>query len=435
MTEEKTDSDGTENKLSSRTTPTWELELLISGATVFGLMQLPDALNRVLVIMMNSNEEPIVDLIGTVSIYLQFSLVTLIITFVLHLLARAYWVAMVGMYSVYPMGIRWDRSSSGGPAYREFGEKKMGSMPELIDRADNRATQIFGLGFGMAMAMMVASLVVGLMIIVMMIVQMANGDLQKWNIALWTALGFLFLPFFVAYFVDYQFGEKLKANRKDGWIKKIYRLYRKIGMGNGTNPVIALFTTNEGTRKTSIGMAVVMIPLMLGVAAFIHTRGVTIDNGAYDGLPKPELGSERVLRPEYYASSRGEEFSTTLVPYIQDSVAESDYLRLFIPYHPVRSNHLLKKQCPESLERSAANQGVGLNCLSNFLAIQLDAQLLKQPLLAAVDPNTGQRGAMAMIDIRALSAGPHTLKIKAIPKNSETDEKAEAKFHVIPFWK
>ncbi len=424
-----------ENQPARRTTPTWELELLISGATVFGLMQLPDALNRALVILMNGNEEPIADLVRTVSIYLQFSLITLILTFVLHLLVRAYWVALVGMYSVYPQGIRWDRSSSGGPAYREFGENQMGSMPELIDRADNRATKIFGMGFGMALVMMVASLVVGLMIVIMMIVQMTNNDLERWNTVLWMALGVLFIPFFVAYLIDYQFGEKLKANRNDGWIKKIYGFYRKTGMGNGSNPMISLYTTNEGVKKTTIGMAVFMLPLMLGVAVFTNTRGVSIDNGAYDGLPKLELGAEQVLRPEYYESSRGEEFSTTLVPYIEDSVIESDYLRLFIPYHPPRYNRFLKQQCPESLVRKETNQGEGLNCLSSYFAIQVDNQAVNQPLLAATDPKTGQRGAVAMIDIRKFSDGQHVLKIKAIPKNSESEKKEEAKFHVIPFWK
>jgi len=88
-----------EDQPARRTTPTWELELLISGATVFGLMQLPDPLNRALIILMNGNEEAIVELVRTVSIYLQFSVITLIVTFILHLLTRAYWVALVGMYS------------------------------------------------------------------------------------------------------------------------------------------------------------------------------------------------------------------------------------------------------------------------------------------------------------------------------------------------
>lgn len=424
-----------ENQPAQRTTPTWELELLISGATVFGLMQLPDPLNRWLVILMNGNEQQIVELVRTVSIYLQFSLITLILTFVLHLLARGYWVAMVGMYSVYPQGIRWDKSATGGPVYREAGERQMGSMSERIEQADNRATKIFGIGFGMAMAMMAASIIVGLMIIVLMVVQMLGGDLDKWNTGLWILLGALFLPFFIAYLIDAQFGEKLKASGNDGWIRLIYWQYRKIGMGNGTNPLLTLYTSNEGAQKTAIGMAVVMIPLMLGIAVFTSTRGTAIDNGAYDALPKPELGSQWVMRQEYYASSRGDEFSTTLVPYIEDAVVASNYVRLFVPYQPSRYNEFLEKQCPASLARKAANDGDGLNCLSKYFAIQVDGKATTQNLMAATDAKTGQRGVVAMIDVRNLPDGQHLIKIKAVPKASEEAKKAAPKFHLIPFWK
>ncbi|HOZ05697.1 MAG TPA: hypothetical protein PLS60_09960 [Arenimonas sp.] len=425
-----------EDQPARRTTPTWELELLISGATVFGLMQLPDPLNRALIVMMNGNEGPIVDLVRTVSIYLQFSLITLIITFVLHLLARAYWVAIVGMYSVYPQGIRWEnKNTTGGPAYREFGKNEMGSMPDQIERADNRATKIFGLGFGMAMAMLIASAVVGLMILIMMIVQVSNGDMEVWNTAMWAVLGVLFLPFFTAYLVDFQFGEKLKEKGMDGWIKKIFQVYRKVGIGNGVNPVISLYTSNEGAQKTSIMMALVMIPLMFGVGIFTATRGSAIDNGAYDGLPKPQLGAELVVRPEYYSNSRGDEFSTTMVPFIEDSVVSTNFLRLFIPYQPNRFNEFLRKKCPDSLVRKLANQGKGLDCLSNYFAIQIDTQVTKHSLLSATDPETGQRGMVAMIDVRELSNGQHLLKVKVMPKDTESSEDKEPTFHKIPFWK
>lgn len=425
-----------EDQPARRTTPTWELELLISGATVFGLIQLPDPLVRALTILMNGNEQSILLMISVVSIYLQFSVIALIVTFVLHLLARAYWVAIVGMYSVYPQGIRWDnKNTTGGPTWREFGKKEMGSMADQIDRADNRATIIFGLGFGMALPMLVASLVVGLMIMIMMIVQMLNGDMEKWSLGLWAVLGTMFLIFLIAYCVDYQFGEKLKASGKDGWIKKIYGVYQAVGMGNGANPAITLYTSNEGAQKVSMMMSVVMIPLMIGIGLFTVTRGASIDNGAYDGLPKSQLGAEMVLRPEYYANSRGVEFITTMVPYIEDSVASGPYLRLFIPYQPNRYNDLLKKQCPESLVRKIANKGEGLECLSDYFAIQVDDQAITQPLLSATDSKTGQRGMVAMIDIRQLSDGPHVLKIKAILTRSENRKNEQPKFHKIPFWK
>ncbi|MGH8498721.1 MAG: hypothetical protein ACRERV_07955, partial [Methylococcales bacterium] len=278
----------------ARTTPTWETELLISGATVFGLMQLPDPLNRMLIIWMNGNEGAIVDLLRTISIYLQFSLITLILTFVLHLVARGYWVALVGLHSVYPQGIRWDKNTSGGPAYREIGKANMGSMPELIEKADNRATQIFSLGFGMAMAMMVASAIVGIMVIVLMVVQALHGDLELWNRALWTTLAIFLTPFLFTYVLDYQFGEKLKQQGKDAWIKKIFSWYQILGMGNASNPIVSVYTTNAGIKKTTLAMFVVMVPFMLVIGLLTATRGISIDNGAYDGLPKNAIGAMQV---------------------------------------------------------------------------------------------------------------------------------------------
>lgn len=424
-----------ENQPVQRTTPTWEVELLISGATVFSLMQLPDPLNRALNIWANGNEEAIVSLLHVIAIYLQFSLITLILTFLLHLIARGYWVALVGMHSVYPQGIRWDKDTSGGPAYREVGIRQMGSIPELIEKADNRATRIFGLGFGMALAMMVASAIVGSMILILMIVQVMHGDLDKWSDGLWIVFVIVFMPFFMAYLADYLFGEKLKAADKDGLIKKIFSLYQDIGIGNSSNPVISLYTTNEGIKKTSVTMAVIMIPLLVGISTFTSSRGISIDNGAYDGLPKVKLGAEHAIRPEYYASSRGETYSTILVPFINENVVSGNYLKLFIPYQPNRHNSLLEKQCPETLTTKAAGHGGGLSCLAKLLAIQIDSQPVTIPLLAGVDETTGQRGMVAMINTRELADGQHELKVNALATNKKSDKKTEDRFHRIPFWK
>ncbi|MGH8050037.1 MAG: hypothetical protein ACREPB_05190 [Arenimonas sp.] len=419
----------------ARTTPTWETELLISGATVFGLMQLPDPLNRMLIIWMNGNEGAIVDLLRTISIYLQFSLITLILTFVLHLVARGYWVALVGLHSVYPQGIRWDKNTSGGPAYREIGKANMGSMPELIEKADNRATQIFSLGFGMAMAMMVASAIVGIMVIILMVVQALHGDLELWNRALWTTLAIFLTPFLFTYVLDYQFGEKLKQEGKDGWIKKIFSWYQMLGMGNASNPIVSVYTTNAGIKKTTLAMFVVMVPFMLVIGLLTATRGISIDNGAYDGLPKNAIGALQVVRPEYYASSRGETYGTTLMPFIESEIASSDYLKLFIPYQPSKYNALLIEKCPAALGSKAVKNGEGLNCLAKLLEIQLDDQLVTVPLLGGTDMVTGQRGMIAMIDIRTLADGQHKLKIKSLQVGDKSRKKDQGRFHIIPFWK
>ena len=71
-------------------------------------------------------------------------------TFVMHLLLRAHWIALVGLNSVHPDGVLWENLRFGR---RLFGveQKALGTMSDAIERADNRATIVFGVGVSMAM--------------------------------------------------------------------------------------------------------------------------------------------------------------------------------------------------------------------------------------------------------------------------------------------
>src|SRR5688500_6169378 len=71
---------------------TWELELLISGAVVFALLQFPSALDRwfwrVDPHLVGAAEESAF----FVYFYSKLIVYTLVATFVVHLCSRAYWV-------------------------------------------------------------------------------------------------------------------------------------------------------------------------------------------------------------------------------------------------------------------------------------------------------------------------------------------------------
>lgn len=433
MTEEKTDSDGTENKLSSRTTPTWEMELLISGATVFGLMQLPAPLSRATALLMNSNADLIASLISTISIYLYVSLIALIVAFILHLIARGYWVAMVGLDSVYPQGIKWDRISSFGPAHRTVTEESSRPIKQLIEQADNRATLIFGLGFGLAVALIIPMLIVGSMLLVLLIVQYLGGDLALWHAMIWVLLFILMGPWMAAYIGDYCWGEKLARAGKDGWLKSIFRAYQKIGFWSGNNTVVSLYTTNLHSKKMAMLLLGGGVLFSFAAIMALDSRGLSLDNGAFLGLPRTLAADTPIIRPENYRRLRTDAQSLHLVPTIEDAVVDEHYLRLFIPYQPSKYNSLIRKQCPAALAVASANKGNGMACLSKVFDIKMDGKLVAVPLMASVDIDTRQRGMVAMIDVRKLDAGQHELSMIVFPRNLES--RAESRVHRIPFWK
>src|SRR6188768_3976027 len=83
------------------TSPTWELELFLSGALVFATLQLPDVVEH----FFHGLEPHLAGATRTVvmnlSLYAKAIAYTLLITFTVHLIGRALWVALMGLQSVF----------------------------------------------------------------------------------------------------------------------------------------------------------------------------------------------------------------------------------------------------------------------------------------------------------------------------------------------
>lgn len=416
--------------LSKHTTPTWEIELLISGATVFGLMQLPGPLAVLVQKGVFGNEQEIGSFLLVLGMYLQFSLLTLIATFVLHLLMRGYWVALVGLYSVYPEGIRWGDRKSYGPIYQRSDEGRMLGASAQIEAADNRATKIFGLGFGVALSLVPPSLLVGLFLALLFVVQALNLDASAWFIGFWLLFTVLFLPFLGVYLLDRWRGQQLIDQGRAGPLLKVFNLYARIGMGRGSNPLMALATSQIGSNRGTLYLLLGMMPVMIVISLAMAFRGRDIDNGAFDGLPSYQPSVEHSLHNGHYASLRDPANTNLLLPFLPDPFIKDGTLRLFIPYQPARHTPMMRHACPQALRKEAARRGDGLLCLAKLHAVSIDGQPLQADWLGGRDPGTGQRGIWAMIDVSTQAKGRHELVVQRLTpiRDGKLDE-------VVPDWR
>lgn len=140
---------------------TWELELLISGGVVFALLQLPSLLERAFLRL-----EPSLGGWGREAgflghMYLGAILYTLIIAFLLHLAARAYWIGLIGLETVYPEGIRWENLKYGPITIRMYREQ-IPTLRSLIVRVDLFCSSIFSLAFLMVLACLMSIVWIGI---------------------------------------------------------------------------------------------------------------------------------------------------------------------------------------------------------------------------------------------------------------------------------
>lgn len=427
------------NTLSRRTTPTWEVELLLSGAAVFAMVQLAQALPGWGMYLLPRLDDDFEHITRLMLVYANAAVMVLVLTFVLHLVLRAYWVGLVGMNSVYPGGMKWDAVRA-GPIARSLLLKRWPNMADAIERADNRATVVFSVGIGMALVFVPIMLAVAIIYALAAIMAWLVG---AQGMVTFVFLGFLalwMLPYIGALVLDRMFGHRL---RPDGWPRRaiagVISGYSAAGMSRESNPLVALYSTNVGERRGSITVVIVML-LAVGMT---HVASVATSDelgpGSFGAFPNPRPGMGDSVDGRHYASRRDGETSPDL-PYLPDLVASGRYVRLVVPYVPGLHGHLLR-DCPagaaeeQDADRERARRAARLECLARGFEVRLDGEVLAERPAWYTEPAQDLRGLIYMVPATALAPGRHELSVLPAPRRALQAGQPAPQPYLIPFWR
>ncbi|MBX6365854.1 MAG: hypothetical protein IRZ00_18555 [Gemmatimonadetes bacterium] len=422
-----------ESALPRDTTPTWELEMLISGAVVFGLLQLPGVVDGVydrLYPRLGADPQYALRL-GYV--YLKTILFALIIAFLVHLAARAYWVALVGVRSVFRGGVRWERSRL-GPITRQVWQERMPSLETTIERFDNFSSTVFAVCFS----------VVWLLLFSVLALAVAGGigygvsRLAGVDLAIPVVQGLIAALLLVpaaTRTVDRRLGARLRP----GGIA--WRMLHRAARAQYWSMGWELFGPAFQTLVTGRRRRAVYVALVGGLGAClalsflsIMLRRQEISLASYDALPS---GAGRyVVDYRYYADQRTPGDRSTTLPSIQSDIIRDPYLRLFVPYRPSRDDAALAASCPGLRAGAAGQTGSSapadgaaarvLACLARIHAVTVDGRPLDAlEFRFYTEPGTGVRGTLGYIPTAGLSQGGHVLRVRM----GEGEPPVE-----IPFW-
>lgn len=411
--------------LPRQTTPTWEVELLISGVAVFAMLQLPGLLDDALFALAPRFEPQWAAPMQMMYLYLKSAAVILAITFSFHLLLRAHWIALVGMHSVFPAGARKDRLRM-GPIQRGVEERSAANRDVVVDRADNRATVVFAVGVAMATILVTLSLLVVLLFGLASLLLRATG-LQVENSLLFSLAALLVAGTFgIARFVDRRLGAKLAPDgRVARVLAAIFGFYRRIGFGNG-NSVMALVSSHGGERRTVLLTFAVFLPVMFSVMFGIGAMARPERLGSYALFPA-DAPPGAMLEAAHYDSLR-QPSRDPAVPYVQDPVVVGPYLRLVVPFLPGADDAAMRRTCPDAADAAAA-----LACLQALHPVSIDGKPVEGLRYdAGSDTRTARPALVAMIDVRGLARGRHELRVARTEARALADGETE---HVIPFWR
>lgn len=409
----------------------WELELLISGAVVFSLLQMParvDAWFYGLQPHLAGNTHMAVFMLFT---YVKLILYTLIACFVLHLTMRAYWVGLIGLETVFPQGVRWDNSTY-GPVMTEVYREKMGRLQPRIDAADRFCSILFPLAFTVVMLFFFTIAIVAVVAGLAFGLSRLLFDGRYFS----AVLGGLFAVILgipvVTWLLDRALGGRVRRGGRG------HRVLRRASLASyyvnampiyGTTFMTLITNVRKGARYPAM---YALLGLLFGV--FI-VKDVFLANdvvAAGDELYLPDDAGAFGVGAGFYENQRQEGEIYQRMPSIQSDVVRDPYLKLFIPYTPVRHGEAFAEQCPgvRPLSRggvrmatadppdSAAVRAV-LDCWTRLQPVALNGRPIRPDFRFYTHPESGIRGILAYIPVAGLPRGENLLTVGTPPLSGE----------------
>lgn len=423
-------------QLPRHTTPTWEVELLISGAAVFAMLQLPGWLGDHLLPLIPRFVAGLGTALWMLFEYLTFTAIILAVTFALHLILRAYWIALVGLHSVFPDGVRWERLRI-GQILRDFARQQDHGADNRIEHADNRATVVFA--FGVTYAMVMLSLGIAALLafaITIAIDQVGNRQVNALYVFL-AVFGLFALPLFAAMGLDRIFGRRMRSDGKPRrLLTRVFAIYGRLGVVPGLY-TFRLLESHVGSRRFQLLSAMVIAPLTIIVLAIMLTWGNPLSFGSYALFPHFANQNSHAIAAVHYDDER-DPAQTQAVPYIQSEVVTDPYVKLVVPYSPQRDDAALRHSCPamHAAHSDRARANAALACLTTLHPVSLDGKpLITLHYDAASDPRSNRPALQAMIDVRSLTPGRHELRVARTPPAPGSHDHDKAKAWIIPFWR
>ena len=424
--------------LPRRTTPTWEMEILLSGATVFALFQAYSELNVAVFWLLDRLPNDLAGLISPIGLYIQGGVLGLALGFLAHLVLRAVWVSLVGLRSVDPEG-QLRHNQNIGPVQRALLGEALDGLPQRIGALDDAATLVFGAAIGIARLMLGLTLTVGGLFLLGYAIAMAFGipdrvaDISVALMALW--LG----PLMAATFADNHAGKHGRMPRP--WVARVIRLYAAAGYTADGNLGTTMATyrvagAKRGWRaQLAIALVVSTVVAIALLAPFLQYRGIS---GWLDGdFPSLRAGDVGAIRSQHYLD-RQDAGDAHNAPALPSEVLGGPYARLWIPYVPEWHDPVLARCRPATRERwlaDAESSRAVLDCLAATQPITLDGQPVSAPWWWSADERHGRQGFQVMIDLRALGTGAFELAITQPEAARESDGEDEDTLWRIPFWR
>lgn len=434
------------NKLQQES---WQLELVISGFSIFlmmGALQAIRGFPRDIAIA-SQGLGPGDNLLNVGYGVLMVACLFILINLVLHVLLRGIWISTIGLR--YVSGeIDFD-SLRLSPKFDRLLRRKIGSFDEYILRLENLCSVVFAFTFLIVFMLLAAGMYLGFVVLFINVfvdsilgsISQELADTLVFPILILLGVGGL-LYFFD--FLTLGFFKRIK------WLSYIYmpfyRLFSFVTLSFLYRPIYYNLIDNKFGRWVGF----LMLPYVV-IVLFLLSEKV------YSHAWYPDKPTALEMLNDHYDDQIGEKslITTGSVP---SKFVDNGFLELFIAYMPKEVNPSLEALCPdfkpfyeegfgtdlvfsangkEAKVRSEAPDSA-LVCFSKLYEIHIDDSLFTDNTFRFYrHPNYHEYGLVTLLDVDYLPRGEHIVEVKKLDKkvSNDRDTLVLVPFFSIPFWK
>lgn len=442
-TEEEHKPQSDKNWLSDIAKQSWEPELLISGVAIYLTSSLPSFVQGWYTYYVYNHSFDIFAL--EVLSALLYALADgasyiLIATFIIHFAARAFWVGMIGLRSVYPHGINYDNLSTSSEYFKQRVKEKLKSIDQFIEDLDRFCSLLFSSSFTLIMAFMgifvVYLVFFGFLFLLKALIP--KDIFEAYNEYFYYAILIFFLILG---------GVSAILNSKKYREHPKYGRWQFIVAWNLTSAFIPflrrpylflmLISKSNRSKKQERARGIIFMCIFFVWAFFTPLRPVL--HKIFETRTIYTTGStEHQLKAAYYDNLRDEK-QEIIGATIQADIIQEPYIKLFISY-PHSLDEKYAAICPdievpdslEKFQKRNLQDAHRLGCIASYYHITINDSLYKDlEFMFYNPPEVKEKGVSTYIPIQNLSPGKHLITLKKAEPDS-TDK--QDYLYKIPFW-
>jgi hypothetical protein len=407
-----------------------ELELIISSLTIFALFSLPGWLFSSYA-GVYTHLSTALAIAGTTSIVMLTGVCYgLAACFVVHLMARAYWVGLIGLRTVFPEGINWSKTPGIGPLTKQRYRESLPDLDTAIRRTDRLASSLFAVISLLTLTLLWFSTVMVLTMVVAGHVGsrfgLTNAGLTVGALSL--AVVFVGLPALL-WFMDALLAARIPRLQESRFFLGIVRV---LGWMTGIVYPRRLIMPVQLTLQSNTRPVIFYIALMAAIAAIFvvgNTRIIGWSNFTLSGEFTYLTTSDAAegFRSTYYEDMASPKDRLRAFPRVDSFTQTGSFVRLFLPYQPLRDNLILDQLCGSTDDAEDR-----VECLRKLWSVSIEDQPVPMAGFAVAERlDIGMRGLIGLVPMSGLKPGLRSIRVEWNPDSTDQDALVDDRYTQI----